>query len=70
MAICIGVLQLVRVIFSLYILHFTFYTLLAPSALKWSDDALHNYHLPTNNLYSNGSLAIRLRAIAARSLDV
>ena len=38
MVICIGILQLVRAIFSLYILHFTFYILLAPSALKWAGE--------------------------------
>ena len=34
----VDILQLVRVLFSLYILHFTFYTLLAPSALKWTGE--------------------------------
>ena len=40
----VGILQLVHAIFSLYILHFTFYTLLGtprslhPSALKWAGE--------------------------------
>ena len=44
----VGILQIVHAIFSLYILHFTFYTLLAPSALKWIGEG-QDCQLPTNS---------------------
>ena len=46
----VGILQLVHAIFSLYILHFTFYTLLGtprsrlPYALKWAGEGQGNCH--------------------------
>ena len=51
---CVDILQLVRSIFSLYILNFTFYTLLGtprsrlPYALKWASEG-QDYQLPTIN---------------------